>query len=59
MFRAVEAGALKRSSVSELGAVIAGKVRGRTSDDQITVCDLTGVAVQDLVIAEAVARQAG
>lgn len=59
VFRAVEAGALKRSSVTELGSVISGRVKGRTSDDQITVCDLTGVAVQDLMIAEAVSSQVG
>ncbi len=59
VFRAVEAGALQRSSVSELGSVISGRAKGRTSDDQITVCDLTGVAVQDLMIAEAVSRQVG
>jgi ornithine cyclodeaminase/alanine dehydrogenase-like protein (mu-crystallin family) len=29
-------------------------VDGRTSDEQITVADLTGVAVQDIKIAEAV-----
>lgn len=58
VFRAVEAGALSRGSVSELGAVISGQVEGRTSDNQITVCDLTGVAVQDLMIAEAVSTQA-
>ena len=29
-------------------------LRGRKNDEDITVADLTGVAVQDLVIAEAV-----
>ena len=37
-----------------LGKVIAGEAPGRVSDEQITVCDLTGVAVQDLQIAKAV-----
>lgn len=40
--------------VPELGAVIAGDVRGRTGEDQITLADLTGVAVQDVKIAQAV-----
>lgn len=36
----------------ELGAVIRGAVPGRLSDAQITVCDLTGVGVQDTAIAD-------
>ena len=43
-----------RGDVVELGDVISGRVPGRTSEDQITVADLTGVAVQDIKIAEAV-----
>jgi len=42
----------------ELGNVIRGVEPGRTNDDQITVADLTGVAVQDIQIASAVADQA-
>ena len=45
------------SAVLELGDVIAGRSPGRSSDKEITVVDLTGVAVQDLAIAEAVARK--
>lgn len=40
--------------LAELGDVVSGKARGRTSDEQITVADLTGVAVQDIQIARAV-----
>jgi ornithine cyclodeaminase len=40
--------------VVELGAVIAGASPGRKSNDEITVADLTGVAVQDIMIAKAV-----
>ena len=40
----------------ELGEVIAGKKEGRTSNDQISVVDLTGVVVQDMAIATAVFR---
>lgn len=54
VFQAVKSGALDRELVVELGAVIAGTAAGRTDDDQITVCDLTGVAVQDLMIAQGV-----
>ena len=55
--RATEANALERGKVVELGAVISGRVAGRTDVHQITVCDLTGVAVQDLMIAQAVSRR--
>jgi len=54
VFRAVDAGELQRESVVELGAVISARVPGRTDDQQVTVCDLTGVAVQDLMIAKGV-----
>ena len=39
------------SPVAELGAIINGKTHGRTDGRQITVCDLTGVGVQDTMIA--------
>ena len=45
---------LGMNSVVELGEVISNKINGRTSDKQITVADLTGVAVQDIQIAKAV-----
>jgi ornithine cyclodeaminase len=49
-------GGFDASTVVELGDVIAGRSPGRSSDDEITVVDLTGVAVQDLAIAQAVTR---
>ena len=55
VFRAVETSALRRGTVVELGSVVAGTAPGRENDRQVTVCDLTGVAVQDLMIAEGVA----
>jgi ornithine cyclodeaminase len=36
----------------ELGAVIRGAAPGRQNDREITVCDLTGVGVQDTAIAD-------
>lgn len=54
--QAIQAGLLDPDRVIELGSVIAGDVPGRLSGEQITVADLTGVAVQDLQIAEAVFR---
>lgn len=37
--------------VRELGEICSGRLPGRTSDTQITVCDLTGVGTQDTQIA--------
>jgi ornithine cyclodeaminase len=37
--------------VVELGTVVAGLAPGRTSDTQLTVCDLTGTGAQDTAIA--------
>ena len=48
---AVEAGALERDRVTELGRVLAGEADGRVSDDEITTFDSTGLAIQDLAIA--------
>jgi len=53
---AVRAGLLDQQRLVELGEVIAGTAAGRSSGDQITVADLTGVAVQDIQIAAAVYR---
>jgi ornithine cyclodeaminase len=52
--RAIAAGHIVESRLIELGNVIAGHAPGRTDDAQITVADLTGVAVQDIQIASAV-----
>jgi ornithine cyclodeaminase len=49
---ALRLGVLKESDVwAQLGDVVAGRKPGRTSDDQITICDLTGVGFQDTAIA--------
>jgi ornithine cyclodeaminase/alanine dehydrogenase-like protein (mu-crystallin family) len=49
--RAVEAGLLGRDGVVELGRILAGEHEGRSADDEITVFDSTGLAVQDLAVA--------
>jgi alanine dehydrogenase len=51
LVHAVEAGALQREQVTELGAVLVGDEPGRTGDDEITTFDSTGLAIQDLAIA--------
>jgi ornithine cyclodeaminase len=48
------AGLIHKDGLIELGAVIAGKAPGRQTEEQITVADLTGVAVQDIQITKAV-----
>jgi ornithine cyclodeaminase len=52
--KAFESGMIKKDELIELGEIIAGHKAGRTSADQITVADLTGVAVQDIKIAAAI-----
>jgi alanine dehydrogenase len=52
--RAVDEGRLSREDVPELGRVLLGEEEGRRSDDEITVFDSTGLAVQDLAVAIAV-----
>lgn len=48
---ALAAGIWDRGTPPELGEVIAGQKQGRRSDDDITICDLTGTGVQDTAIA--------
>jgi alanine dehydrogenase len=55
---AFEAGRLSRDDVTELGVVLAGHVEGRRSDDEATVFDSTGLAIQDLAIALAAVEHA-
>ena len=43
-----------RDDVTQLGDVIAGRAEGRRSDEEITLFDSTGLAIQDLGIATAV-----
>jgi ornithine cyclodeaminase len=54
VFRAVSAGAIGRERLVELGRVIEDPGLRRASADEITVADLTGVAVQDIQISNAV-----
>ncbi len=55
----VSRGIFKRKDVhAELGEIVSGKKRGRTSPEEITVFDSTGLAVQDLAVADKVYRNA-
>jgi alanine dehydrogenase len=50
----VEAGRLSREDVTQLGEVLTGKAEGRRTDEEITLFDSTGLAIQDLAIAQSV-----
>jgi ornithine cyclodeaminase len=54
IFRAVKDGVISEDAIIELGTAIQDSELQRTNDEQITVVDLTGVAVQDIMIAKAV-----
>jgi alanine dehydrogenase len=50
LVHAVEAGAIAREQITELGAVLVGDAVGRETTEEITVFDSTGLAIQDLAI---------
>lgn len=51
---AVAQGLIQEAGVAQIGAVINGANPGRTSDEQITLFDGTGVGLQDLAVAASV-----
>ncbi len=53
-YYAVKDGIIEKDSILELGNVIKNPELGRTNENQITVADLTGVAIQDIQIAKMV-----
>lgn len=55
---AIKSGALAQDDIHELGAVINGTHPGRTSADDITVFDGTGVGLQDLAVAASIVEVA-
>jgi ornithine cyclodeaminase len=46
------------TSIAPLGAVLSGDLQGRVNPDEITIFDSSGIALQDLLIAQAVLRAA-
>jgi alanine dehydrogenase len=58
LVHAVEAKKLSRDQVTQLGDVLAGQADGRQREDDITVFDSTGLAIQDLAIALAAMEKA-
>jgi alanine dehydrogenase len=55
----VAAGLIEERDVTRLGDVLAGSRPGRRDDDEITVFDSTGLAIQDLAIAVAALERRG
>jgi ornithine cyclodeaminase len=56
---ALAAGVWTKGTPAELGEVITGAKPGRTSPDDVTICDLTGTGVQDTAIATQVRARFG
>lgn len=54
IYQAISSDLITKDDLVELGEIISGEKSGRISEEQITVADLTGVAVQDMMIAKAV-----
>ncbi len=52
LHHAIESGVIGEDVTHpEIGQIVAGESQGRTSSDQLIVCDLTGTGVQDTAIA--------
>ncbi len=51
---AIASGLIAEADIHEVGAVINGTHPGRTSDDEITLFDGTGVGLQDLAVASSI-----
>ena len=56
--KAVKAGLVKAEDITEIGDVILGNKPGRTSDEDITIFDSTGIGLQDLMTASMVIDKA-
>lgn len=48
--QAVEAGLISRNEVTQIGEVLSGSRPGRTSEEEMTLFDSTGLAIQDLAV---------
>ncbi len=54
VYRAIKDGEINEDQIIELGTALQNLELQRTNEDQITIVDLTGVAVQDIMITKAV-----
>jgi ornithine cyclodeaminase/alanine dehydrogenase-like protein (mu-crystallin family) len=55
---AIEAGLLSSQQCTELGEIVAGVKPSRGSDDEVTVFDSTGIALEDVAAATIVYQRA-
>lgn len=56
---AIAAGLMRKEDIyADLSEIVAGRKRGRTSDDEITIFDSTGVAIEDAAAATLVYEKA-
>jgi len=55
---AIKSGLIAEVDVNQIGAVINGTHAGRTSDDEVTIFDGTGVGLQDLAVAASIVEAA-
>jgi len=53
---ALQSNKINKEDVVELGQIILDPSMGRKSDKQITIADLSGVAIQDIMIAKAITK---
>jgi alanine dehydrogenase len=59
LHHALEAGAMSRDAVhAELADLVSGKRRGRKADEEITIFDSTGTALEDVAAAAVVYEKA-
>jgi alanine dehydrogenase len=58
LVHAVDAGVVGREDVTQLGDVLAGLAPGRRDENDVTVFDSTGLAIQDLAVALAALERA-
>ncbi|MFJ6208890.1 hypothetical protein [Lysinibacillus sp. NPDC092081] len=55
---AIRAGILGKNNLTEIGQFILGNAKGRTSDEEITIFDSTGIALQDLAVSKYIVSKA-
>ncbi len=55
----ISEGILKPEEIyAQLGEILVGKIPGRASDEEITIFDSTGLAIQDVAVGTVVYRRA-
>ncbi len=55
---AVSAGIIDKNNLNEIGQLILENVKGRISDEEITIFDSTGISLQDLVVSKYIVSKA-